>query len=50
MWTYRGIDIFRSSTDMGTRWQSEWVDLPKFSGRLRADTKDGMRDLINHYR
>ena len=42
MWTYKGIDVFpHDLNSMGLRWDahSPW-------GRLRADTKQGMRELI----
>lgn len=46
MWTYKGIDIFRSDSSyaMGIKWEafSQW-------GRLRADSKQSMRQLINQF-
>lgn len=46
MWTYKGIDIFPADfNSSGIRWMA-WTDW----GTLRADTKTGMRGLINHYK
>lgn len=41
-WSYKGCDIFRTSRNSaGLRWETF-----SLHGRLRADTKDGMRELI----
>ena len=43
-WRYKGFDIYpHDFNSMGLRWyaRSPW-------GLLRADTKDGMRELINN--
>jgi hypothetical protein len=46
MWTYKGIDVYRADVNSsGIRWYARTS-----AGTLRADTKAGMRDLINHYR
>ena len=43
MWTYKGIDIFRADPNCsGIRWYA-WTD----AGTLKADTKQGMRQLIS---
>jgi hypothetical protein len=42
-WTYKGIDVYpHDHNTMGLRWdaRSPW-------GRLRADSKQGMKSLIN---
>ena len=47
MWTYKGVDVDRHGPNsMGLRWIAR---NPNPNGRtlyLRADTKDGMRELI----
>jgi hypothetical protein len=45
MWTYYGVNVYPCGrNNSGLRWEA-------YCGRnLRADTKDGMRDLIRHYR
>jgi hypothetical protein len=46
MWTYKGIDIFPAARNpMGIRWYAHLTRGPM----LRADSKQGMRDLINRY-
>lgn len=45
-WTYKGVDVFPADMNAsGIRWYARNVgDAPT----LRADTKQGMRDLITH--
>ena len=43
MWTYKGVNIWRADRNgSGIRWEA-FTD----NGRLRADTKQSMSDLIN---
>ncbi len=43
MWTYKGIDVSRADRNSsGIRWEA----FTQY-GRLRADTKEGMKQLIN---
>jgi hypothetical protein len=51
MWTYKGIDIFPADRNAsGIRWCSrDTSGIPAAPPILRADSKQGMRDLINHY-
>ena len=47
MWTYKGINVYRADANAsGIRWYSRinWDDYPPI---LRADSKAGMRALIN---
>jgi hypothetical protein len=49
-WSYFGVTIDPAGRNSsGIRW-SALVSLPGYAGFLRADTKDGMRELIRHYR
>jgi hypothetical protein len=49
-WYYFGVTIDPAGRNAsGVRW-SALVSLPGYAGFLRADTKDGMRELIRHYR
>jgi len=54
MWTYKGVDIYPAGRNMsGLRWTATIADDRRFSEstppNLMADTKQGMRELINHY-
>lgn len=43
MWTYKGITVYRADRNSsGIRWEA-FTD----RGRLRSDTKQGMKQLIN---
>lgn len=45
MWTYKGFDIFQADhNSSGIKWvtSTQW-------GRLRADSKQSMKQLINRY-
>lgn len=45
MWTYKGFNIFQADHNAyGIKWESftQW-------GRLRADSKQSMKQLINKY-
>ena len=45
MWTYKGIDVFPADINSsGIRWYARMG----IGITLRADTKQGMRELINH--
>ena len=47
MWTYKGIDIFPADhNSSGIRWYARTGN----GSCLKADTKQSMRDLINHER
>lgn len=49
-WTYFGISISRASwNNMGLRWISGQTPAG-FPAFLRSDTKEGMREMIRHYR
>lgn len=56
MWTYKGLFVFPADRNSaGIRWET-FISLAEDSRfnidappRLRADTKQGMRELINHY-
>lgn len=54
MWTYKGVDIYPHGPNMaGLRWEARITDDSRFPDSappgLSADTKQGMRELINHY-
>jgi hypothetical protein len=45
-WTYKGIDVWPADRNSsGIRWYARVPNAPT----LRADTKDGMRELITRY-
>jgi len=47
MWTYKGTNVWPADRNSaGIRWYAHMSGAP---GTLRADTKDGMRELITHY-
>jgi len=47
MWTYKGVGVYRAGANSsGIRW---YARVPGQPSRLRADSKQSMRDLINHY-
>lgn len=49
MWTYYGVTVDRAGVNSaGIRW-SALVSFPGYAGFLRADSKEGMRELIRHY-
>jgi hypothetical protein len=46
MWTYKRVDVWPADRNSaGIRWYAHVPGSPV----LRADTKDGMRELITHY-
>jgi hypothetical protein len=46
MWTYYGVNVYPADMNCsGIRWTARFAGLP-----LRADSKDGMRELIRHSR
>lgn len=49
-WTYRGVDVSRASRNsaMGLRWEAYLTGDPT-PLLIRADTKGGMRRLIDYY-
>jgi hypothetical protein len=48
-WSYYGINVYPAGVNgSGIRWYA--MNAPGAPGVLVADTKDGMRDLIKHYR
>ena len=53
MWTYKGIDVFPAGPVIhdGLRWYARTDDgMPAAPPLLRADTRQGMRELITHYK
>jgi hypothetical protein len=49
VWTYRGVNVHPAGSNAPSiRWTA-LVDLPGYAGFLRADTKQGMRELVRHY-
>lgn len=49
MWTYKGILVHRASANStGIRWYAR-LRVDGAPPVLRADTKQGMRQLITHY-
>lgn len=54
MWTYKGTDIWPAEPNCsGLRWYARTGDgqwKPGTPPVLRADTKQGMRELITHYK
>ena len=47
MWTYRGVDVWPAEPNStGIRWYARTEGFPPI---LRADSKDGMRELIRRY-
>jgi hypothetical protein len=52
MWTYKGIDVYPADRNSaGLRWAARTPDSwPAAPPMLRANTKQGMRELITHYR
>ena len=52
MWTYKGIDVHPAGPVIydGLRWYARTPDSwDKAPPLLRAQTKDGMREMITHY-
>jgi hypothetical protein len=55
-WTYKGIGIWPADRNSsGIRWYARTADdldafQPGTPAMLRADTKDGIRELITHYK
>lgn len=48
-WTYKGIDIYPADPNTsGIRWHARIPDSPTVNS-FRADTKEGMRELINDH-
>lgn len=47
MWTYKGFDVFPADRNSsGIRW---YCRTGSGEGILRADSKDGMKELINEF-
>jgi hypothetical protein len=47
MWTYYGVNVDPIGANS---WGGRWVALVPGHGYLKADTKEGMRELIRHTR